>query len=51
MMGYEPETASLPTDYKLGNCWMPAVSEPFYSGEILFSVLSAPLTPSASFAV
>ena len=48
---FELVTSSLPTDWKPGNCWCSAVSGPFYSGKIRFSVLSAPLVPSAFFAV
>ena len=51
LSGFEPETSSLPTDWKPGNCWCSAVSGPFCFGKMMFSVLSAPLVPSAFFAV
>ena len=51
LSGFEPETSSLPTDCKPGNFWYPAVSGSFCSGKIIVSVISAPLTPSAFFAV
>ena len=51
LSGFEPETSSLPTDWIPENSWYSAVSEPFCSGKMRFSVLSTPLIPSAPFAV
>ena len=51
LSGFEPETSSLPTDSSPGNHWYPAVSGLFCSGKMKFSVLSAPLSPPATFPV
>lgn len=44
-------TSSLPTAWKTRNRWYSAVSGPFCSRKMMLSVLSAPLSPSASFPV
>lgn len=51
LSGFEPETSSLPTDWKPRNRWRSAVSGPVCSGKVMLSVLSAPLSPPASFVV
>ena len=48
---FELVTSSLPTDWKPRNRWRSAVSGPFCSGKVMLSVLSAPLSPPASFVV